>query len=144
MVPVIELRGAIPYGILRELNPWFVFFLAWIGSTIIIPPVFYFFIPCMNWLESLSKVGPVFKRFRERVIRKSKKLGKVEFIGLLLFVGVPLPGTGAWTGAMIASVLKMPFVSSFISITLGNIMAGLIVLFLYFLSHGTIKLFSSL
>jgi uncharacterized membrane protein len=143
MVPVIELRGAIPYGILREINPWMVFLLAWFGSTIIIAPVYYFFIPCMNWLESIPKIGPVFKRFRDKVIRKGHKLGKVEFIGLMVFVGVPLPGTGAWTGAMIASVLKIPFLRSFIAITLGNVMAGVIMMIIYYISHGTVKLFSS-
>jgi len=143
MVPVIELRGAIPYGILREINPWIAFLLAWFGSTVIITPVYYFFIPCMNWLQRIPNIGPLFQRFREKVIRKGNKLGKVEFIGLMLFVGVPLPGTGAWTGAMIASVLKMPFLSSFIAITLGNVMAGIIVLIIYYISHGTIKLFSS-
>jgi len=144
MIPVIELRGAIPYGILREINPWMSFFLAWFGSTVIIAPVYYFFIPCMNWLERIPKIGSVFQRFRERVIRKSHKLGKVEFFGLIVFVGLPLPGSGAWTGTMIASVLKIPFLRSFIAITLGNVMAGMIITIIYYISHGTVKLFSSL
>ena len=137
MVPVIELRGAIPYGIIRQLHPWFVFLLAWIGSTLIIAPVYYLFTPCMDLLERTPSIGPIFRRFRERIVRKGNKLGRVEFVGLLLFVGVPLPGTGAWTGAMIASVMKMSFRSSFVAITLGNIMAGLITLFIFYIGHGT-------
>jgi len=144
MIPVIELRGAIPYGIIREIHPLFVFLLAWFGSTIIIPVVYYLFLSFLDWLERLPRIGPIFHRFRAKIIRKSKTIGNAEFIGLMIFVGVPLPGTGAWTGAMIASVLKMSFISTFLSITLGNIMAGIIVLVAYYIGHGAIKLFSLL
>lgn len=142
MVPIIELRGAIPYGIIREVHPLWVFLLALFGSTIIIPAVYYLFLPLLDLLEKIPRIGPVFNQFREKIIRKSKKIGNAEFIGLLLFVGIPLPGTGAWTGAMIASVLKMSFFPTFLAITLGNIMAGIIVLAVFYASHNAIKLFS--
>jgi uncharacterized membrane protein len=141
MSPILELRAAIPYGLMHNLKPLFTFFLAIIGSSIIIPFVYYLFIPCIDLLERMPRFGSLFKKFRVRVINKSKKLGKVEFIGLMIFVGIPLPGTGAWTGSMVASVLKMPLPIAFCSIALGNIMAGIIMLFL---SHSSIKLFSFL
>lgn len=137
MSPLLELRGAIPYGLIRQINPYSTLLLALLGSTIIIPIVYYLFLPCMDLLERLPRIGPFFKRRRNKVIQKSKKLGKIEFIGLMIFVGIPLPGTGAWTGSMVASVIKMPFPLAFCSIALGNIIAGLIVLFL---SRGSIKL----
>lgn len=93
----------------------------------------------MDYLERVPRIGPFFKRYRDKVIKKGKKLGKIEFIGLMIFVGIPLPGTGAWTGSMVASAIKMPFPLAFCSITLGNIIAGLIMLFL---SRGSIKLFT--
>lgn len=134
MSPLLELRGAIPYGIIRGIPPWLTFLLAVLGSSVIIPLVYYLFLPCIALLERIPRLGPSFKRFREKIIRKSKKLGKIEFIGLMIFVGIPLPGTGAWTGSMVASVIKMPLPLAFCSIALGNIMAGIIMLLL---SHGT-------
>jgi uncharacterized membrane protein len=141
MMPILELRGAILYGLFSHLNPMLTFWLACFGSTIIIPLVYYLFLPAVDLLEKIPHFGSIFSKLRDRAIRKSKNLGKYEFIGLMIFVGIPLPGTGAWTGAMIASVLKMPFRYAFYAIALGNMIAGLIVLFL---SHSSIKLFSSL
>lgn len=142
MSPLLELRGAIPYGVIRHnINPYTTLLLAVLGSTIIIPIVYYLFLPCMDFLERIPKIGPSFQKYRNKIIQKSKKLGKIEFIGLMIFVGIPLPGTGAWTGSMVASVLKMPFLLSFISIFLGNVIAGIIMILL---SHGSVKLLSSL
>lgn len=138
MTPVIELRGAIVYGLLRQINPWACFFLSFLGSTIIIPLVYYFIIPLYGLLGRVKGIGPLVVRLQNKAIRQSKKLGKYELFGLLFFVGVPLPGTGAWTGAIIASILKLPILPSFLVIALGNIMAGLIILLL---SKGTIHLF---
>jgi uncharacterized membrane protein len=140
MAPVVELRGAIVYGLTRQINPWICLLLSILGSTIVIPLVYYFMMPLLAYLGKVKGIGPAFLRLQNKAIRQSKKLGKYEFWGLLIFVGIPLPGTGAWTGAMIASVLSIPLSLAFPAIALGNVMAGLIVLFL---SRGTIKLFGN-
>jgi len=140
MAPVVELRGAIVYGLTRQINPMICLLLSILGSSIVIPVVYYFMMPILGCLGKIKGIGPAFLRLQNKAIRQSKKLGKYEFWGLLIFVGIPLPGTGAWTGAMIASVLNIPLSLAFPAIALGNVMAGLIVLFL---SHGTIKLIGS-
>jgi len=140
MAPVVELRGAIIYGLTRQINPWICLLLSILGSTLVIPLVYYFMMPILGSLGKVKGIGPGFLRLQNKAIRQSKKLGKYEFWGLLIFVGIPLPGTGAWTGAMIASILNIPLSLAFPAIALGNVMAGLIVLFL---SHGSIKLFGN-
>lgn len=138
MLPIIELRGAIPLGIALGLNPLKSAIIAVLGSTLIVPFIFFTVRPVINFLLRLKPFEKSVSNFIERSLRKSKKIQKYEFLGLTLFVGIPLPGTGAWTGTFIAVLLDMRFKRTFFSIFLGNLMAGLIV---YILSTTSIALF---
>lgn len=127
MVPVIELRGAIPYGITAGLEPWLVYPLAAIGNLLPVPFILLFIRKIFQWMKRYEKLGKIATKLEERAASKSGRVKKSEFIGLLLFVAIPLPGTGAWTGALIAALMDMRLKRAISSIALGVVLAGLIV-----------------
>ncbi len=127
MVPVIELRGAIPYGIGFGLEPWVVYVLATVGNMLPIPFILLFIRKILQWMKRYEKLGKIAIKLEERAAGKSGKVRKSEFIGLLLFVAIPLPGTGAWTGALIAALMDMRLKRALSAIAIGILTAGLIV-----------------
>ena len=127
MVPVIELRGAIPYGIGFGLEPWVVYVLATVGNLLPIPFILLFIRKILQWMKRYEKLGKIAIKLEERAAGKSGKVRKSEFIGLLLFVAIPLPGTGAWTGALIAALMDMRLKRALSAIAIGILTAGLIV-----------------
>ena len=131
MVPVIELRGAIPVGIAADLPVWLVFIAAVIGNMIPVPFIYFFARKFLVWGAKQKHIGKVCAFFLNKGERAGQKLVKTTgrgglFIALLLFVGIPLPGTGAWTGTLGASFLDMGFKSTVLSVCLGVILAGII------------------
>lgn len=127
MVPVIELRGAIPYGVAAGLEPWLVYPLAALGNLLPVPFILLFIRKILHWMKRYEKLGKIAVKLEERAANKSGTVRKSEFIGLLIFVAVPLPGTGAWTGALIAALMDMRLKRALSAITLGVLAAGLIV-----------------
>lgn len=127
MIPIVELRGAIPLGIAMGL-PWYtVLPLSLLGNLLPIPFIMWLIKPIFNLLRK-TKLFRGFVEWMERKIQKnSKKVTKYSTWGLFLFVGIPLPGTGAWTGAMVADFLDMRFKNSIFAIALGVLLAGIIV-----------------
>ncbi len=130
MVPLIELRGAIPYAVGFQLPLLPSYIVAIIGNMIPVPFIYLF---ARKFLEAGSDwplVGGFCRwctRKGERAGRKlQEKAGRGLFVALLLFVGIPLPGTGAWTGTLAASILKMDFKSSIIAVMCGVLLAGII------------------
>lgn len=130
MVPLIELRGAVPVGIGMGLNPALVYVLSIIGNMLPVPFIFFFARKVLVWGSDKKFIGKFFKFCLEKGEKGGKKLkekaGKGLFFALLLFVGIPLPGTGAWTGTLAASMLDMDFKSSIIAVMLGVLLAGII------------------
>jgi len=128
MIPVVELRGSIPVAILLFNIPWLeAAVLSIIGNMIPVP----FLLLLIDWfLGLISKVKPG-RKFTEwlftRTRRKGKSIEKYEEIGLAIFVGIPLPGTGGWTGALAANIFGLRFWRSMLFIFLGVIMAAIIV-----------------
>ncbi len=130
MVPLIELRGAIPYGVLFGLPTLPTYITAIIGNMIPVPFIYLFARRVLNW----GREKPVIGRFCTFCLDKGEKGGKKLqsragrglFVALLFFVGIPLPGTGAWTGTLAASILDMDFKSSIIAVMLGVLLAGII------------------
>ncbi|MEF9983510.1 MAG: small multi-drug export protein [Oscillospiraceae bacterium] len=126
MVPVIELRGAIPVGVGMGIPFWLNYLVCVLGNVILVPIL----IPCARtvlfWCAKLPKVGKYFQKIIDLGNRKIEKLGKYELLGIFLFVAIPLPGTGAWTGSLIATLLQLNTFKAFIAITLGVMAAGLI------------------
>lgn len=124
MLPIIELRGAIPLGIGLGLNWLWVYVISIIGNMLPIPFVIRIIRPLIEWLvhsKAFSKVG---KWLDSRTKEKTKQITKYKKIGLLIFVAVPLPGTGAWSGAMAAGLLNMRLKDALPVIFAGVLIAG--------------------
>jgi len=127
MLPVIELRGAIPIARVLGLNSQTAFLCAIIGNMLPIPFILIFLESIFNFLKKRGKFGNLIKKLEDRAMAKSEKVLKYQFWGLALFVAIPLPGTGGWTGALIASVMKMNKKDAFLSVMIGIIGAGIVV-----------------
>lgn len=129
MVPVIELRGSIPFGVVQGLSPMLAFVISIIGNLVPIPFAVVFIRRLLEWLRPKAKILNDFVSWLERKADKNKdQVEKSEFWGLMILVAIPLPGTGAWTGALVAAMLDMRLKRAMPAITVGVIVAGLIVL----------------
>lgn len=128
MIPVIELRGAIPMGIAADLPVWLTFIAAVIGNMIPVPFIVLFVRKVFAWLRGKSAwLEDKVSRLEARAEKKAALIYKYELLGLLILVAVPLPGTGAWTGALIAALLNIRLKVSFPVILGGVLIAGIIV-----------------
>ena len=130
MVPLIELRGAIPIAAGMGLPFIQYYIIAIIGNMIPVPFIYFFARKILVWGADKPVIGNFFTWCLEKGEKGGKKLqetaGKGLFVALLLFVGIPLPGTGAWTGTLAASFLKLDFKTSITAVALGVILAGII------------------
>ena len=130
MVPLIELRGAIPYAVGFGVPLLPAYIIAIIGNMLPVPFIYLFARKVLEGGADKPVIGKFFTFCLEKGEKGGKKLqakaGRGLFVALLLFVGIPLPGTGAWTGTLAASILDMDFKSSVLAVMLGVILAGLI------------------
>ncbi|WP_373219236.1 COG2426 family protein [Ruminococcus sp. 5_1_39BFAA] len=130
MVPLIELRGAIPYAIGFGLPLVPSYIIAILGNMIPVPIIFLFARKVLVWGKDKPLIGKFFTFCLEKGEKGGKKLqakaGRGLFVALMLFVGIPLPGTGAWTGTLAASLLDMDFKSSVLAVMLGVVLASII------------------
>ena len=132
MTPIVELRGAIPVGVGIGLDPIPLLIIAIIGNMVPVPFIYYFARRFLTWGSRKRGIS----RFCIWALRKGNegrqkleaKGGNGLYIALLLFVGIPIPGTGAWMGTFAASLLNMPFKKSFLYIVIGDALAGVLVL----------------
>lgn len=139
MVPVIELRGAIPIAVANGLPPIVAIPVAVFGNILPTPFIILFVRSFFDWMKRrIPKLNHFVEKLEQKGESKKGIIQKGEFLGLLLFVAIPLPGTGAWTGALIAAMLNMRLKNAFPAIALGVISAGLIVAFV---SYGVAALF---
>ena len=128
MLPIVELRGAIPLGAAMGMNIFECYFLSVIGNLLPIPFVLVFVKKIIEWLQysKIKFLNKIANFLINKAEKRSDKVDKFSLWGLCLFVAIPLPGTGAWTGALIAAFLGMRFKKSFFSILLGVLVAGAI------------------
>ena len=130
MVPLIELRGAIPVGVASGVPLPLAYIIAIIGNMIPVPFIFFFARKVLEWGADKPVIGKLFTLFLEKGHKGGEKLkataGRGLPVALLLFVGIPLPGTGAWTGTLAASLLDMDFKSSVMACMGGVLLAGII------------------
>lgn len=142
MVPLIELRGAIPYAVAYELPLLQSYIIAILGNMLPVPIVFFFARKVLEWGQNKKYIGKFFsfclKKGEKGGKKLEKKAGQGLYIALLLFVGIPLPGTGAWTGTLAASILNMDFKKSVLAVIGGVILAGVIMGLLSFGVKGII------
>ena len=136
MVPLIELRGAIPISQIRHLPIIQSYIIAIIGNMLPVPIIYLFARKVLEWGADKPLIGGFFSWCLEKGEKGGKKLqqkaGRGLFLALLLFVGIPLPGTGAWTGTLAASILDMDFKSTVVAVMLGVLLAGVIMMELSF------------
>ena len=130
MGPLVELRGAIPYSVIFGLDFLPSYIVCIVGNMLPVPFIFFFARRVLEWGADKKYIGKFFSFCLEKGhkggTKLQKKAGKGLFVALLLFVGIPLPGTGAWTGTLAASILDMDFKTSVIAVMLGVILAGVI------------------
>lgn len=127
LFPILECRGGIIVGRLLGLPLMSTIIASVIGNILPIPFILLFIKKIFKWLKPTKLMGPIVTKLEEKAMKKSNALEKGEFIGLLLFVGIPLPGTGAWTGALIASLLGIDIKKASVAILIGIAMATTIV-----------------
>lgn len=128
MMPVVELRGAIPFGVSLGMNWRDVYLISVIGNMLPVPFIILFFRPLIEYFEKTKLFGTLASKLRRRTNSKIAGMNKYKMLGLFLFVAIPLPGTGAWTGAAIAGLLKMRIKHSFLPIFFGVIVAGILMM----------------
>lgn len=126
MVPILELRGGLIAASLLGIDMFRAIGYCILGNIIPIPFILLFITPIFNWMKNTKLFRPTVEKLEKKSMSKSDQIKKYEFLGLALFVGVPLPGTGAWTGALIASLLNIKFKKAFWSILLGLLIATVI------------------
>jgi uncharacterized membrane protein len=145
MVPIVELRGAVPVAFAMGLDPVISYVVAVIGNMLPVPFIYLFARKVLEWGQDKPVVGKFFSFCLVKGEKGGKKLqetaGKGLFFALLIFVGIPLPGTGAWTGTLGASILKMDFKSSILAAMLGVMLAGVI---MGLASMGVLGIFSNI
>lgn len=144
MVPLVELRGAIPYAVGFDLPLVPSYIVSILGNMLPVPFIFLFGRKVLEWGKDLKYVGGFFRWCLEKGEKAGAKLeskAKVGlYVALLLFVGIPIPGTGAWSGTLAASLLNMDFKKSVIFVMLGVILAGVIMLAVSLGVFGAISL----
>ena len=121
MIPVFELRGAIPVGVAAGLPFWMVFLTALLGNLLPVPFLILFTRRVFEWLRTKSAL------LERKAAAKEELLKKYELLGLCILVAIPLPGTGAWTGSLVAAVFDIRLKHAFPAIALGVLIAGIIV-----------------
>lgn len=126
MLPISELRGAIIYAAAQDLPFLQSYCLAVIGNLLPVPFLILFSKALLNWLSHQRMVGSFFSRYLEKANRKALSIGKYELLGLWLFVAIPLPMTGAWTGSVVAAILQLRLRPAVFIIFLGILTSGLV------------------
>ena len=139
MMPVVELRGAIPFGVTLGLDWLSVYLVSVIGNIIPTPFIIMFFRPVIHYLGNTKLFGKIAGKIINRTKSKAKDMSKYKMFGLFMFVAIPLPGTGAWTGSCIAALLNMRLKHALPSIISGVVVSGILMMGI---SYGFGELFS--
>lgn len=130
LMPILELRGGLIAAALLGLNGIKSFIICFIGNIIPIPFILWLITPIFDRLKKTRLLSGLVNKLENKAMSKKDKIEKLQYIGLLLFVGIPLPGTGAWTGCLIAALLDMNKKKSMLYAILGVILAGIIMMIL--------------
>lgn len=128
MLPILEIRGAIPVGVASGLDPWFAFAVGFVGNMLPIPILILLTRKVIEWLKKHNVLVKLTAWLENKGSKGAQKVQRYSFWGLFILVAIPLPGTGAWTGALVASLLDMRLKRALPAIAMGVAVAGLIVL----------------
>ena len=135
MIPILELRGGLLAASLLKISAAKALPICIVGNIVPIPFILLFIRQIFKWMKKTKTFRGLITKLENRAMGKSDQIKRYEFLGLLLFVGIPLPGTGAWTGALIASLLEVDIKKSSIAILCGLFMASAI---MYIVSYGIV------
>lgn len=128
MVPVVELRGGIPYGVAAGLPVWQAYIAAFIGNLIPVPFILVYIRQIFKMIRRrMPKMNSLIDKLEKKAHLKGATMQKYQYLGLAIFVAIPLPGTGAWTGALAAAFLDMRLKKAFPAAILGVAVAGLLI-----------------
>lgn len=127
LMPILELRGGLIAAALLGLDIVPSFIICLIGNLLPLPFILWFITPIFDWLKRKTKLKGFVERIENKALSKKDKIEKAQFWGLLFFVGIPLPGTGGWTGSLIAALIGMDKKKALLADFIGVILAGLIV-----------------
>ncbi len=140
MVPVVELRGAIPFGVVRGLNLWTAIIASVLGNLVPVPFIILFIRRIFAWMRAhMPKLDGLVTRMEKKAEKNRAAVEKYAFWGLAILVAIPLPGTGAWTGALVAAMMEMRLKRAFPAIVIGVVIAGVIV---SIITYGAQAIFS--
>lgn len=139
MLPVVELRGAIPIGISLGMSPLHAAIVSFIGSMIPVPFILFASRPILNYLKKTKLFRKMVNNLTSNSLKKSDKIQRYGAWGLVLFVAIPIPGTGVWSGSLASTLLDIRFKWSFPAIMLGNIIGAIIIMSL---STGIVNIFN--
>ena len=128
MMPILEIRGAIPVGVASGIDPWLAFAVGFVGNMLPIPILILLTRKIIEWLKKHNVLVKLTAWLENKGSKGAQKVQKYSFWGLFILVAIPLPGTGAWTGALVASLLDMRLKRALPAIAMGVAAAGLIVL----------------
>ena len=139
MIPVVELRGGIPFGVTLGLPVWAAFIAAVIGNLIPVPFIIVYIRRILQWMrERIPRLNRLVDALERKAHLKGQRVTKYKYLGLMLFVAIPLPGTGAWTGSLAAAFLDMPLRKALPSVIAGVLTAGMLI---SILTYGVASLF---
>lgn len=125
MVPVVELRGAIPFGVVRGLNLWTAIIASVLGNLVPVPFIILFIRRIFAWMRAhMPKLDGLVTRMEKKAEKNRAAVEKYAFWGLAILVAIPLPGTGAWTGALVAAMMEMRLKRAFPAIVIGVVIAA--------------------
>ena len=133
MTPILELRGGLIAAAVLDMNPILSFIICLLANIIPVPFILWFITPIFKKLKTIRKIDKFVEKLERKALKKKDQIEKYEFWGIMLFVGIPLPGTGAWTGSLIAALLDMNKKKSLIAVICGIFIAGII---MSLLSYG--------
>lgn len=138
MVPVVELRGGIPFGVARGLPVWAAYLAAVIGNILPVPFILVYIRRIFQWMRRhMPRLNSLVDKLERKAHLKGQRVTKYKYLGLMLFVAIPLPGTGAWTGSLAAAFLDMPLRKAIPSVIVGVLIAGMAI---SILSYGVVSL----
>lgn len=127
MLPLIELKGAIPIGMAKGLSLTLSFWLSYFGSCLPCIPILLILRPLLHYLSRTPTLMPIASWLERKLMKHRKQIDQFGIWGLFIFVAIPLPGTGVWTGSGLSAILKMKFWPSVVAVLAGNLVAGFMI-----------------
>ncbi len=141
MLPIVELRGGLPVASVLGIPYFKALGICVLGNLVPIPFILWLIIPIFAWMKKTKLFSPLVNKLESKTLSKKDKLEKGEFWGLMIFVGIPLPGTGAWTGALLAALLGIKFKKALLAIVCGVFLAAAIMSIISYVIPWIVTLF---